>query len=155
MPGRVAPGPPPATIDPAQRNSFLVQMLVQRMGLNDEQHSQASTIITRSADASRPIQDEIKKNRDDIRNAVKAGKNKAALDPLIQKAGALHAQISALEAKAYAELCAVFTPEQRTESDGAYDLIRMAVGPPIQTPKMGTPFPGVPQGRPPDRLPKN
>lgn len=147
MPRRPPNGLPATTIDPAQRLSFMAGVLASQMSLTAEQQSQMKTLVGQATEDAKPLQTDLRRNREAIRDAIKGGKGKSVLDPLLKASGALHSKLAALEAKTYTSFCAMLTPDQIANSNNAFSMISFVLesehgGAPV-TPPLGTPFPGA------------
>ena len=74
-----------------------------------------------SRESSKPVRDQLRQDRQALKDAVKAGKSDAEIDQLSANLGKDTAQITAIRTKAFAKVYALLTPEQRTQADQLAD----------------------------------
>ena len=116
-----APAPPAQPESPAQRwqqrRGQMFDRMATRLNLTDDQKQQARSIMQSARESAQPITQQLKQNRQALRDAVKAGKTDADIDQLAASTGTLMGQATAIRTKAFAKVYAMLTPEQRTKAD--------------------------------------
>lgn len=105
------PGNPP---DPQQMLQDRIERLAGALSLTDAQKTQATTIFTDAATASRPLMSQLRETRRSLQGAVKSN-NVAQIDQLANTVGSLTAQITAIESKAEAQFISILTEEQKNK----------------------------------------
>ncbi|MBI3210356.1 MAG: periplasmic heavy metal sensor [Candidatus Solibacter usitatus] len=121
-------GPPSG--DPNRRKAFLADVMASQLSLSKEQRKQLESILDKASASAMPLQEEIMKARSAMREAVKSLKPQSTLDVIQTQIGGLHSKVAAVEAKTYAEILQMLTPEQRPQSDMAFSMIGMLTIPP-------------------------
>lgn len=119
-------GPP----DPQQRQAFLIDVMASQMNLGKEQRTQLQGILDKARESAKPIQEQILKTREAVRNTIREARPPATLDPLHKQLGHCYGQLVAIESKAFAEIWTMLTPEQKANSDVAYHMLGMLMAPP-------------------------
>jgi len=116
-----APAPPAQPESPAQRwqqrRGRMFDRMATKLNLTDDQKQQARSIMQSARESAQPITQQLKQNRQALRDAVKAGKSDADIDQLAASTGTLMGQATAIRTKAFAKVYALLTPEQRTKAD--------------------------------------
>ena len=116
-----APAPPAQPESPPQRwqqrRGQMFDRMATRLNLTDDQKQQARSIMQSARESAQPITQQLKQNRQALRDAVKAGKTDADIDQLAASTGTLMGQATAIRTKAFAKVYAMLTPEQRTKAD--------------------------------------
>jgi Spy/CpxP family protein refolding chaperone len=116
-----APAPPAQPQSPAQRwqqrRGQMFDRMATKLNLTDDQKQQARSIMQSARESAQPITQQLKQNRQALRDAVKAGKTDADIDQLAASTGTLMGQATAIRTKAFAKVYAMLTPEQRTKAD--------------------------------------
>ncbi|MBI4903700.1 MAG: Spy/CpxP family protein refolding chaperone [Acidobacteria bacterium] len=130
VPGSAGAQRPDGPPDPQQRQAFLMDIMGTQLNLNKDQRGQLQGILDRAREAATPLHEQVAKSREAIRNAIRDGKSGAALDPYHKQLGHQFAQLMAIESKAYAELFAILTPEQKASADVGYNMLGMLLAPP-------------------------
>jgi Spy/CpxP family protein refolding chaperone len=115
------PAPPSQPQPPAQhRHGHRGQMLdrmATRLNLTAAQKQQAQSILQSAHEFSKPLAQQLRENRQALREAIKAGKPDADIEQLSTNAGNLAGQMTAIRTKSFAKIYALLTPEQRTKAD--------------------------------------
>ena len=86
------------------------------LNLTDQQKEFGRQLMTDARKQVEPLTTELRQNRQQLRDAVKAN-DTAAIDRITQRQATLTAQISAVHSKAMAAFYAQLTPEQRAKAD--------------------------------------
>jgi Spy/CpxP family protein refolding chaperone len=88
-----------------------IDRLTGLLGLSDAQKSQAATIFGDAAQATQPLQQQMREARTSLQEAVRAG-NTAQIDQLATTIGNLTGKVTAIDSKAEAQFVKILTPEQ-------------------------------------------
>ena len=116
-----APAPPVQPQSPAQRwqhrRGRMFDRMATKLNLTDNQKQQAHSIMQSAGESAQPITQQLKQNRQTLREAIKAGKPDADIDQLAATTGNLTGQVTIIRTKAFAKVYALLTPEQRTKAD--------------------------------------
>jgi Spy/CpxP family protein refolding chaperone len=99
------------------------------LNLTDAQKEQARAIFSQSREASKPLFDQIRQNRQALAAAVKAGAPDAEIDKLASNLGPLMAQQSAIRAKAFAKFYATLTQDQKDKVGDHFSRMMSMGGP--------------------------
>jgi Spy/CpxP family protein refolding chaperone len=113
-----------AANEPAARSHRRLDFLASRLNLTDTQKQSAQSIFSQSREAAKPIVAQLKQGKQALAAAVKAGKSEAELTDLANQQGALVGQLTAIRAKAFSQLYAQLTPEQRDKADQMHQRMR-------------------------------
>jgi Spy/CpxP family protein refolding chaperone len=101
----------------ASRPQRRVDFLASKLDLTDAQKQSAQTIFAQSREAAKPVIEQLKQGHEAMAAAIKAGKSETELTQIATQQGALVGQLSAIHAKAYAQLYAQLSPDQRAKAD--------------------------------------
>ena len=105
---------PPA--GPRWNRGQMFDRMAQRLNLTDAQRQQAQSILDSARESSKPVFQQIRTDRQALRQAVKTADN-AQIDRLSANLGTLTGQMTATRTKAFAQVYALLTPEQRAQAD--------------------------------------
>jgi Spy/CpxP family protein refolding chaperone len=86
------------------------------LNLTEQQKQFAQQLMADTRKQSEPVTTELRQNRKELTEAVKAN-NTSAIDQLSQRQATLTAQLTALHSKAMASFYAQLTPEQKAKAD--------------------------------------
>ena len=101
----------------ANRLDFLAGYL----SLTDAQKTQATAIFAAATAAGETARGQMTAAQDALKTAIKANATDATLDRLAAAIGAIHAQTTAIQAKASTRFYALLTAEQKTKLDALGD----------------------------------
>jgi Spy/CpxP family protein refolding chaperone len=110
------PAQPPVEHRQWHRGQFCDRMAT-RLNLTEDQKQQTRSIMQASRESSRPVVQQLRQNRQALRDAIKAGKSNAEIDQLSANVGTLAGQLATIRARSFAKTYALLTPEQRTKAD--------------------------------------
>ena len=133
-----------ATAEQGRRLEMMADRLAGDLKLSRDQRQELKALLENTAAAAKPVQDELRANRRQLKESVKAGKSAADLAPLHESMGKLHARLGSLQSAAFAEALRWLKPEQRTEADVLFDVLGMVVStagrglPPMPPQRIGT-----------------
>ena len=116
-----------ATAEQDRRLEMMADRLAGDLKLSRDQRQELKVLLENTAAAAKPIQDELRANRRQIKEAVKAGKSAAELAPLHESMGKAHARLSSVQTVAFSEALRWLKPDQRTEADVLFDVLGMVV----------------------------
>jgi Spy/CpxP family protein refolding chaperone len=121
-------GGPPAQQPEGQ--AYRIQQLAQVLDLTPDQQTQAQTIMQQARDAALPVMQQLRQNRQQLRQLIEAG-NTAQFNQQVQQfattQGNLHGQLALIRARAMEQFFTMLNPQQRQRAIALYNL-RMAHG---------------------------
>lgn len=103
---------PPAPGGPGPRGFGM-----RELNLTPEQRTAHQQIFDNERQTAQPVQEQLRKVRDTLDQAVKSGASESNIDLLAAQAGPLFAQLEAIHAKAAGKFYASLTPEQKLKYD--------------------------------------
>ncbi|HEY9141246.1 MAG TPA: periplasmic heavy metal sensor [Bryobacteraceae bacterium] len=106
----------------AQRQGQLDQF-ADKLKLNKQQRAEAETILDAAREAMAPIQQKLLEARKNLAAALIDGQPDDAVDQLTKTYTSLAAQSKALEAKAFAKICALLKPNQQSRAVQNFGLM--------------------------------
>ena len=101
----------------ASRPQRRLDFLASKLDLTDAQKQSAQSIFAQLREAAKPVIEQLKQGHQAMATAIKAGKSEAELTQIATQQGALVGQLSAIHAKAFSQLYAQLTPDQRAKAD--------------------------------------
>jgi Spy/CpxP family protein refolding chaperone len=101
--------------------------VVQALNLTDAQKQQAKTIFQQARQSEQPLAQELKQNRQALRDAVKAGKGDGEILQLAVSRGHILGQVTAVRTQALAKFYSTLTPDQRARAGQTHLKIRQIV----------------------------
>jgi Spy/CpxP family protein refolding chaperone len=101
----------------ASRPQRRLDFLASKLDLTDAQKQSAQSIFAQSREAAKPVIEQLKQGHEAMAAAIKAGKSEAELTQIATQQGALVGQLSAIHAKAFSQLYAQLTPDQKVKAD--------------------------------------
>lgn len=113
---------------PKPRGEHMQQFLAEQLNLTEAQKTQAQTIFDQAKTQAKPVADQLRQGRDQMIQAIKAGKSDAELQQIADQQGQLMAQVSGIRAKAFAKFYTLLTPDQKTKADSLYEQFRGMMG---------------------------
>jgi periplasmic protein CpxP/Spy len=113
----VSPAPTdPGTAPHHQMRHNRMARMAQQLNLTDAQKEQAKAIFAEARQASQPVRDQLKQNREALSAAVKAG-NTQQIQQLSATQGSLMGQLTAIRTEAMAKFYAGLSAGQRSKAD--------------------------------------
>jgi Spy/CpxP family protein refolding chaperone len=94
-----------------------LERMAQSLNLTDSQKEQARTIFQQARQSAQPIRQELRRNREKLTAAVKAGNSEAEIQKLAGEQGRLLGQLVAIRTESSAKFYQILTPEQRIKAD--------------------------------------
>jgi Spy/CpxP family protein refolding chaperone len=110
----------PQGFGPQRRLDFMAA----KLSLTDAQKQSAQNIFEQSREASKPVREQLRQSHEALAAAIKAGKSDAELTNLAGQQGALVGQLSAIRAKAFSQLYAQLTPDQKGKAEQLHDRVK-------------------------------
>jgi Spy/CpxP family protein refolding chaperone len=86
------------------------------LNLTDAQKEFAKQLRTDTAAQTKPLRDQLRQNRQDLKAAIQSN-NAGAITQLSERQGQLQGQLAAIHGKAMASFHAQLTPEQKAKLD--------------------------------------
>ncbi|MBZ5729293.1 MAG: hypothetical protein LAP87_30500 [Acidobacteriia bacterium] len=105
------------------RRPSRAEQIADRLKLNKDQKADLQTVLSAAREEALPVMQELLKGRNLMAQAMVAGKSQEAIDPLLKTYVALSAELSAIETRAFAKLCARLKPNQLARAGQAFDLM--------------------------------
>ncbi|MFY9724375.1 MAG: hypothetical protein WAJ87_02715 [Bryobacteraceae bacterium] len=106
----------------AQRQNQLDQF-ADRLKLNKQQRAEAETILDAAREAMAPAQQKLLEARRNLAAALIGGQPDDAIDQLTKTYTSLSAQTKAVEANAFAKICALLKPNQQSRAVQNFGLM--------------------------------
>jgi Spy/CpxP family protein refolding chaperone len=104
---------------PQARSAHHFDMLATALDLTAAQKQQAQAILSAARQSAQPVMQQLKQSRQSLIAAVKAGDN-AQIDEIATSQGVLEGQITAIHGKAFAQVYALLSPQQKAKADQMY-----------------------------------
>lgn len=120
--GRMGSGGMESGTPRVQRQSKL-DTIAEKLKLNKEQKDQVQTIFLAALEESRPLGEQIMKGREAIAGAIIAGKSEDDIQKMLDEYAGLAAQMTGIEAKAFAKVCALLKPNQQQKAPAAFEIM--------------------------------
>jgi Spy/CpxP family protein refolding chaperone len=111
-----APPAHPRTGQMRARRQAARERMMQELNLTDAQKAQAKTIFGSAREKSRPLVQQLRTDRQAMREAIKAG-DSAQIRSLAAKTGKTRGELSAIRSEAMSKFYATLTPEQKAKAD--------------------------------------
>jgi hypothetical protein len=103
--------------------AFMLDMVSGQIGLDKDQRKQMKSVLDEARAASKPVQEQIEKNRSALLAELKAGKTGDQLVKFHKTHGALEEKLSAAQSKAFTSVLAVLKPDQRANADMLFSAV--------------------------------
>jgi Spy/CpxP family protein refolding chaperone len=94
---------------PGGRSAVRRKLMAGYLGLTDQQKTQAQTIFSNARESAKPVKEQLRQVRTDLRSAIRDGK---PVDQLAATEGSLVGKLAAIRAAAAVQFRALLTPEQ-------------------------------------------
>jgi Spy/CpxP family protein refolding chaperone len=105
------------------RFARLLNMIATALDLTAAQKEQAQSILADTRQSAQPIRQQLQQSRQSLVAAIKAGDN-TQIDQIAANQGILQGQLTAIRGKAFAQIYALLTPQQKTKADQMYQNLR-------------------------------
>jgi protein CpxP len=93
------------------------ESMAARLNLTETQQQQAKTIFENARASSKPLVDQLRQVRQELREAAKANRPAAEIEALAARQGDLRGQLTAIHTQAFASFFATLTPEQKEKAE--------------------------------------
>ena len=100
-----------------------LNMMATALDLTAAQKEQVQTIVADARQSAQPIRQQLQQSRQSLVSAVKAGDN-AQIEQIAASQGVLQGQLTAIRGKAFAQIYALLTPQQKAKADQIYQNLR-------------------------------
>jgi Spy/CpxP family protein refolding chaperone len=97
--------------------------MAKELNLTEKQKADAKTTFEQAREKSRPYMEQLRQDRQAMREAVKANDTER-IRSLAAKEGKTRGEIAAIRAEAHAKFYSTLTPEQRTKADQLHEQTR-------------------------------
>lgn len=121
------PGGPRDRGNPERMGEMMLETISAELGLDALQRNQVKAIFDQTREGARPIQDELQKLRQSMKDVVKAGKD-AEAKALAVKIGDQHERLAALQGNAFGRVIKLLKPDQKTKADPIFDSLGAMTG---------------------------
>ena len=98
-------------------------IFADRLKLNKDQKAEAQTVLVDAMKESAPLRQQLAQGRAAIANAILGGKSEDERKTAMDAYTALVAQVTGIEAKAFAKVCAGLKPNQRGKAGAAFEAM--------------------------------
>ncbi len=98
---------------PMQTQHSRLDIFSRALNLNGDQKKQVKATLDDAQKEAAPLRDQISKARQDIADAVQAGKNSDEINRTVNACAALQTQMAAIEMKAFAKIFKLLDAEQQ------------------------------------------
>ena len=95
----------------------------EMLRLNKDQQKGAKEIFDAAQKEAAPVRDQIQKSRGNLATAYLIKQSQPDIDQLVTAYGALTAQMTAIEMRAFAKLCDSLSPDQQKRVGPAFQLM--------------------------------
>jgi hypothetical protein len=99
------------------------EIFADRLKLNKDQKAQAQTVLTDAMKESTPVRQQLVQSKLDIAKAILGGASDDDLKKTTDAYAALVAQVTGVEAKAFAKVYATLKPNQQGKAASAFELM--------------------------------
>ncbi len=100
-----------------------LNMIATALDLTAAQKEQAHNILADARQSAQPIRQQWQQSHQSMVAAVKAG-DSVQIDQIAANMGVLQGQLTAIGAKAFAQIYALLTPQQKAKADQIYQNLR-------------------------------
>jgi protein CpxP len=93
------------------------ESMAARLNLTEAQQQQAKTIFGNARASSKPLMEQLRQVRQELREAAKTNRPASEIEALSARQGDLRGQLTAIHTQAFASFYATLTPEQKEKAD--------------------------------------
>ena len=108
---------------PRMQRQTPFDIFADRLKLNKDQKAEAQTVLTDAMKESAPLRQQLSQGRAAIANAILSGKSADDQKKIMDAYTALAAQVTGIEAKAFAKVCATLKPNQQGKAGPAFEVM--------------------------------
>ena len=98
-------------------------IFAERLKLNRDQKTEAQTVLADAMKESEPLRQQLTKSREAIVNAMLGGASEDDLKKIMDAHASVVAQVTGIEAKAFAKVCATLKPNQQGKAASAFEAM--------------------------------
>ena len=98
-------------------------IFAERLKLNRDQKTEAQTVLAGAMKESEPLRQQLTKSRAEMVNAMLGGASEDDLKKIMDAHASLVAQVTGIEAKAFAKVCANLKPNQQGKVASAFEAM--------------------------------
>ncbi|MGA2770752.1 MAG: hypothetical protein ABSG26_08055 [Bryobacteraceae bacterium] len=98
-------------------------IFAERLKLNKDQKAEAQTVLADAMKESAPLRQQLTQGRVAIVNAIMSGASADDLKKTMDTYASLAAQVTGVETKAFAKVCATLKPNQQGKAASAFELM--------------------------------
>lgn len=122
-------GQPP---QPGQRFAHRLNQVAQILELTPDQQTQMQTIIQQGMQAARPIMQQLRQNKLEMRQLIESGTTGPQFDQQVQQfastQGQLVSQLAVIKARGVAQFYSMLNPQQRQKASALFNLMHHGRG---------------------------
>lgn len=111
-------GAPPRVQKPSQADQ-----VVDKLKLNKDLKNEFEALLEEAQKEAAPVRQKLLETRNAIAVAMVAGKGKEEIDPLLKNYAAVSAEMTGIETRILAKICAKLKPNQQAKAGQAFDLM--------------------------------
>ena len=108
---------------PRMQRQTPFDIFADRLKLNKDQKVEAQTVLTDAMKESAPLRQQLAQGRAAIANAILGGKSEDEQKKLMDAYTVLVAQVTGIETKAFAKVCATLKPNQQGKAGAAFEVM--------------------------------
>jgi len=123
---------------PRQQTVSKAVMFANRLDLNNDQREQAQVILTEALKEINQLQPQMAQARSKVVELIVGGGSRDDMEKLMESYSAAAAQVTGIESKAFASICELLKPNQKSKAAPAFDLLAAALDPPGNAGRGGT-----------------
>lgn len=128
--GGVDPGAMGMSAPRPQSAASKALMFADRLKLDKEQKAQTEVILNEALKEIAQLRNQMGQTRAQIINAMLRSDNQEEVKKLMEVYSAAAAQVTAIETKAFAKVCALLKPNQQSRAPSAFGLLADTLDPP-------------------------
>lgn len=111
---------PQAPGGPQQRFQNHLNMMATALDLTAAQKEQVQSILSAARQSAQPIRQQLRQSHQSLVSAIKTGDNNQ-IDQVAANQGVLQGQMTAINGKAFAQVYALLTPQQKAKADQLHE----------------------------------
>ena len=108
---------------PRVQRQFPFDVFADRLKLNKDQKTEAQTVVVDAMKESAPLRQQLAQSRAAIANAILGGKSEDDRKKAMDAYTSLAAQVTGIEAKAFAKVCKNLKPNQQSKAGAAFEVM--------------------------------
>jgi hypothetical protein len=108
---------------PRMQRQTPFDIFAERLKLNKDQKAEAQTVLGDAMKESAPLRQQLTQSRVAIVNAIVGGASADDLKKTVDAYASVAAQVTGVEAKAFAKVCATLKPNQQGKAASAFELM--------------------------------